>query len=96
MDESCPLCGGDLETIEHLFFQCELAKRLWRASHLGINFDVGPILFGDWFKNWITEAPSKELVWDSIFILWVIWCIRNEVLFRHDNCNVDNAFSSCL
>lgn len=33
--------GLEDETIEHLFFQCEAAQRLWRASNLGLDFSVG-------------------------------------------------------
>lgn len=64
---------------------------------MGFNFDVGvPIPFGEWFVKWISEAPIKELIWDSVLILWLIWCIRNEALFQHDVGCVDNALARFL
>lgn len=38
---ACPMCETERETLEHLFFKCHLSKRLWRASHLGFDFDSG-------------------------------------------------------
>lgn len=31
----CPICGLEQETIEHLFFLCDSARRVWRASTWG-------------------------------------------------------------
>lgn len=74
VDLCCLSCDQNLEMIEHLFLQCWFAKRLWRASHLGFNFDVEmPVSFGVWFEGWILMVPLKELIWDSVFTLWCIW-----------------------
>ncbi|KAG5540654.1 hypothetical protein RHGRI_020774 [Rhododendron griersonianum] len=70
---------------------------MWRASHLWFNFDVGiPMSFEEWFGRRISEVQSKSLIWDSIFMLWVIWCARNEALFQRHVCNVDNALTHFL
>lgn len=83
VDPVCPLCGRELETIEHLFLNCDFARRVWRASHLGFDFSKGnPVGFVNWFDSWIKKAPDKELIRDSIFVLWSIWCARNDVLFK--------------
>lgn len=48
VDPLCPLCGQDVETIEHLFLRCRCAMRVWRASHLGFDFSKGsPVGFND-------------------------------------------------
>lgn len=39
------------------------------------------------------RAPDKELIQDSIFILWLIWCARNDVLFKSIKVDVDCAFA---
>ncbi|KAG5516000.1 hypothetical protein RHGRI_036892 [Rhododendron griersonianum] len=83
VDPFCSLCSQDLETIEHLFFNCDFAKIVWRASHLGFDFTVGTALgFVDWFVQWLKHALDKELIQDLIFIMWSIWRDRNDVLFK--------------
>lgn len=83
VDPFCSLCSQDLETIDHLFFNCDFAKTVWRASHLGFDFTVGTALgFVDWFVQWLKHVPDKELIQDSIFIMWSIWRARNDVLFK--------------
>ncbi|KAG5561433.1 hypothetical protein RHGRI_004464 [Rhododendron griersonianum] len=83
VDPFCSLCSQYLETIEHLFFNCDFAKTVWRASHLGFDFTVGTALgFVDWFVQWLKHAPDKELIQDSIFIMWSIRRARNDVLFK--------------
>ncbi|XP_026460097.1 uncharacterized protein LOC113360875 [Papaver somniferum] len=34
----CVICGGGEETIEHLFFECDYAKKIWRL--LSVNIDT--------------------------------------------------------
>lgn len=83
VDPICPLCGLDEETIEHLFLNCNFAQRVWRASNLVLEFSIGtPVGFSVWFSAWINEAPDKEVIRHSIFILWAIWRVRNDVLFK--------------
>lgn len=90
VDPSCPVCGEVLETIERLFFECDFARRAWRASYLGFDFSKRNLVqFGDWFSMWLREAPNKEVVRDSIFMMWAIWCARNDALFNSNKPNVD-------
>lgn len=50
---------------------------------MGLDFSIGtPVGFSVWFSVWINEAPDKELIRHSIFILWAIWRARNDVLFK--------------
>jgi len=32
IDPTCPLCGEDIETIDHLFWDCSTTKRVWRLA----------------------------------------------------------------
>lgn len=97
VDPCCLSRDQNLEMIEYLFLQCWFAKRLWRASHLGFNFDVEtPVSFGVWFEGWILTAPFKELIWDSVFTLWFILCARNDALFRSANWESVNVFDNAL
>lgn len=93
MDVSCPVCGKDNETVEHLFFQCDFARRIWRVSRLGLDFSVGsPVAFGEWFLNWMCDALDSSALLESISILWTIWCCRNDFVFRNLQVDVMQAW----
>lgn len=94
----CAHCGHKSETIEHLFFKCDFAKRVWRASQLAFDFDCGhPMAFGDWLSaDWLESALDDDAIRDSIVLLWSIWCMRNEAVFRNDCGSIDNALSLIL
>lgn len=36
VNRHCPFCGFEMETIDSIFFQCELAKAAWFGSALGL------------------------------------------------------------
>lgn len=42
---------------------------------------------------WLEEVHSKDVIWDSVLMLWTIWCVRNDDLFRNDPCNVVTALA---
>lgn len=59
----------------------------WRASHLGFDFDSGsPETFVEWFSKWLENAPDEEAVRGLILLMWTIWRLRNEALFRNTSC----------
>ena len=45
----CNCCGEDIETVEHLFFQCRIAKETWHLTPL--HWDGIEDQRGD-FKKW--------------------------------------------
>jgi hypothetical protein len=51
----CPFCKGPLETLTHIFLECDLARILWRSSPWPISFlafSSRPI------SDWITAVLS--------------------------------------
>lgn len=94
-NRACAFCRTNMETREHLFLNCEFSRRVWRASHLGFDFSVGdPDSFVDWFIRWLKEAPDKELIGDSILILWALWCERNNIVFRGLEASIDSVLQT--
>ncbi|XP_060962265.1 uncharacterized protein LOC115695280 [Cannabis sativa] len=91
-DESCPLCGTEAETMEHLFLSCNFAFHLWRSSPWGIYpiCDTG-IRVWDWVK-FLWDLNKKGINDQEAFlyaslIVDTIWRTRNDKV--HNNCPAD-------
>nr|GFC74883.1 hypothetical protein [Tanacetum cinerariifolium] len=74
----CPVCLEDVETVNHLFFSCELASKLWAllANWRAIDIPFCANL-ADWF-SWIDSSPTSAKVrvfLDGVggVLLWSIW-----------------------
>ena len=78
----CCFCSSD-ETIQHFFFDCHVAKFLWRA--IQFTFVLNPPrsithLFGNWLRGVGTKLKRQLLVGASV-VCWAIWLSRNDVVF---------------
>ena len=82
----CPFCGSDVETVNHLFFSCEMATDLWVLVARWWELDI-PVMSSvlEWV-TWIDSArlPSKvrnclDVV--ALTLMWSIWYFRNRLLF---------------
>jgi hypothetical protein len=74
----CSYCNNYVETIDHIFLECEWVKKVWFASPLTINFEhVKFKKFQDWFEYMLQESRNEELQTISI-ILYSIWQARND------------------
>ncbi|XP_074293766.1 uncharacterized protein LOC141620693 [Silene latifolia] len=91
VDSSCKLCKSDLfvmETMEHLFRDCPVSRRLWASSECGIRTSMDSFMRIDhWIIGWISflkklEDAEMRLI-RFLAMLWCLWSIRNRVLF-HD------------
>ncbi|XP_074304857.1 uncharacterized protein LOC141639693 [Silene latifolia] len=83
----CRLCDKQcMESLEHLFRDCEYVSRLWSATHLGINANSGSnISIQEWIINWLSLLLRKENTIDGVIsfmcTLWIIWVTRNRQVF---------------
>ena len=82
----CPICLGDLETVNHSFFNCGLAKDLWYLLAKWWEMDI-PVCgtFTDWF-DWLDSlhVPIKvRLVLEGVggTRIWSIWNFCNSLIF---------------
>ncbi|GJW37589.1 RNA-directed DNA polymerase, eukaryota, reverse transcriptase zinc-binding domain protein [Tanacetum coccineum] len=85
----CPICHEDVETVNHLFFTCDLAKDLWallaRWWELDIPFCTS---ISEWFE-WLDSLSISHKA--RVFIegvggtlLWSIWSFRNRLVFSNN------------
>nr|GEV49786.1 RNA-directed DNA polymerase, eukaryota [Tanacetum cinerariifolium] len=81
-----PFCCEDVETVNHIFFSCELPKDLWallaRWWELDIPFCSNFLEWSSWLDS--SHLPSKAKIFlDGVrgTILWSIWNFRNRLVF---------------
>jgi hypothetical protein len=78
----CSYCNSNLETMDHIFLECEWAKQAWLASPLTINTEQGKIKhIQDWIEYMISETKAEDLQIIST-ILYSIWKARNDREFN--------------
>jgi hypothetical protein len=74
-NESCYLCDNK-ESIQHLFFECPLAKIIWRIVHMTFGLEA-PKNVSNLSGNWLKGIPKKDLIWIIVGVCVVIWAIWN-------------------
>ncbi|XP_048498124.1 uncharacterized protein LOC125496647 [Beta vulgaris subsp. vulgaris] len=87
-DNPCPFCGREEESDTHLFRDCEITKRIWSCSNLGINAtQASNLSIALWTRNWLwyfmkENSKDDEKTFEFMGILWSIWLIRNKKTFN--------------
>ncbi|XP_024989227.1 uncharacterized protein LOC112523779 [Cynara cardunculus var. scolymus] len=86
--DSCPLCGREVETEEHLFYVCEKSKEIWRWVERWCDINSGNHSSLDQIVvNLIECAKSKKQrkMIEALIgsILWFTWKARNDVMFNN-------------
>ena len=79
----CCFCDHE-ETIQHLFFECPLAKVVWCIVHM--TFGISPPkntrnLFGNWL-NGVDKRVKGHIRVGICALLWAMWHVRNDLTFN--------------
>ena len=82
-NQKCCFCEQD-ESIQHLFFDCQFARIVWRLIHM--SFSLAPSktvtnLFGNWLKG-ISKLVPKNIRVGVYVVLWTVWNMRNDLVFN--------------
>nr|BAE79385.1 unnamed protein product [Ipomoea batatas] len=86
---SCPVCGEEDETLDHLFRRCLLAEACWDSAVPPLTFQTSNHLH---MHSWMKAACSSQQKdgygtnWSLIFpyILWNLWKARNRLVFDNN------------
>ncbi|XP_074288687.1 uncharacterized protein LOC141613845 [Silene latifolia] len=87
---SCCLCQPfceAIETVDHIFKDCEITARVWASSPLGVNStQTRHISARDWIINWILYLRTLD-EWEVqttqfLAIIVSLWNLRNNARFR--------------
>ncbi|GJS06437.1 putative RNA-directed DNA polymerase, eukaryota, reverse transcriptase zinc-binding domain protein [Tanacetum coccineum] len=84
----CPTCQIDVETVNHIFFNCEMAKDLWSLLAKWCELDI-PFCsnISDWY-DWLDDAcvaANIRLVLEGVggTLMWAIWSFQNNLIFSN-------------
>ena len=97
----CPLCMDDVETVNHIFFSCNMAKDLWGLYAKWWELDI-PVCSNieEWFA-WIDSLHCSnkiKMLLEGVggTLLWCIWKFRNELTFFAINLQKRRSFGTQL
>ncbi len=79
----CSFCLKN-ESIQHFFFDCHLAKFMWRAVQFSFGFNL-PVSVSHIFDGWllgVDKKMSKLILVGAFAICWAIWLSRNNIVFN--------------
>ena len=77
-------CCNLNETIQHLFFNCQNAKFLWRLISVVFNLPM-PLNVNYMFTHWLNglrKQRKHQALVGACAILWAIWLTRNDITFN--------------
>lgn len=81
-DELCVCCGVEVESINHVLFECSTAEVVWDESGYKAIVEAAPSgSFEARLRWWVNKVGTEE-VRRIMTIAWAIWFIRNK--FVHD------------
>ncbi|GJV69144.1 RNA-directed DNA polymerase, eukaryota, reverse transcriptase zinc-binding domain protein [Tanacetum coccineum] len=82
----CPICQDDVESVNHLFFNCDMAKHLWDLLAKWWDLDI-PVCANilEWY-SWLDSLRDSTKVRTFLegvggTLLWSIWSFRNRLVF---------------
>ncbi|GJX53578.1 RNA-directed DNA polymerase, eukaryota, reverse transcriptase zinc-binding domain protein [Tanacetum coccineum] len=94
----CPSCNGNMESSNHIFFECNIAKDIWILVRKWCDSSFSLFtLYEDWkglFSSWqMVKEKSRRL--SVIFSsLWWLWRYRNSVTFRSNSMRKSDIFDN--
>ena len=99
-DPKCKRCGLT-ESINHLFFQCEFAQKVWNFAPFSSTFDSSGLI--DLAVNWedlmsLICLPPTGFPSEGLFpwIMWSLWTARNNLLFNKKNYSPEDVVSKAV
>ena len=87
IDAGCPTCLGDIETIEHIFTECQTGKKVWELASqhqwFPIQFSPDGCQQIDEALRRVRSSRNPMLLKKFSFLLWSMWKERNIVVFEN-------------
>lgn len=97
--QTCPRCGLDEETVNHMLFECPLATQTWALVQLPLH--PGEFPCSSIYSNFdciLNRLPKRngsgEILACLPWILWFLWKSRNEKVFKNREISPLEEFQS--
>jgi hypothetical protein len=74
-ETTCVFCEKE-ESIQHLFFECHMAKLIWRLIHLTFGLSP-PMNVTNLFDNWLSNFDKKDVKQIRVGVCAIVWALRN-------------------
>ncbi|XP_058755939.1 uncharacterized protein LOC131629160 [Vicia villosa] len=98
IDPKCPFCDSLEESLEHLFFLCQISKNIWEKVLQWIGFSSGFLREALLGLDDIQFKVSKSSNWDKVNIIWLattwsLWLMRNDNVFNNEPFSFETVFN---
>uniref|UniRef100_A0A803NL91 Reverse transcriptase zinc-binding domain-containing protein n=1 Tax=Cannabis sativa TaxID=3483 RepID=A0A803NL91_CANSA len=83
VNELCPFCNAERETISHVLITCSYSKDCWNRLGIGV-----PTLVSGTFSSWLDEIFSRFVDGERMLIsmvAWALWKCRNDLVWDNKN-----------
>nr|GEV32138.1 RNA-directed DNA polymerase, eukaryota, reverse transcriptase zinc-binding domain protein [Tanacetum cinerariifolium] len=95
----CSFCNSNVESSDHVFFECDLVKEIWCLVRKWCDLSIPTFASYDtcysWFSTWqATKAKSRRLYIIFAALFWWIWRYRNSVTFSSDSIKKGDLFDN--
>uniref|UniRef100_A0A0A9GHZ1 Reverse transcriptase zinc-binding domain-containing protein n=1 Tax=Arundo donax TaxID=35708 RepID=A0A0A9GHZ1_ARUDO len=80
---SCMFCNEN-ESVSHIFFECVVANSAWDMTAEFLQLDIGRN-YESIASKWLCQKKFDVVNTISSMVLWSIWLIRNDFVFRKQN-----------
>jgi len=79
-DINCPLCGSP-ETIDHILFQCIIARFVWACIKEALGWEKTPLCLEEVFRDWLPlgGAHHNLKLFSFAITWWGLWLSRNKM-----------------
>ncbi|XP_071704340.1 uncharacterized protein [Rutidosis leptorrhynchoides] len=93
----CPICDGDIETVEHILFSCQLAKDMWAKVLNWWGYNSAIFGYEDIFNGTFgcVAHDNKRNRWQVVcwVVCYILWKNRNAKVFKNKLDTVSSLFN---
>ncbi|GJZ41622.1 hypothetical protein Tco_0588508 [Tanacetum coccineum] len=96
---ACPLCYEDMDSHEHLLFECKFSNCLWNMVKMKIKFQSADIKLKDLISklSCLQNGNSIGSIVRRLCLaacVYLIWQERNNRIFRNEERSIDSLFTT--
>nr|GEV54431.1 hypothetical protein [Tanacetum cinerariifolium] len=96
---SCSSCNGNVESADHVFFECDLVKEIWCLVRKWCDISIPTFDSSDTWNSWFftcqaTKVKNRRLYIIFAALFWWIWRYRNSVTFSSDSIKKGDLFDN--